>query len=204
MTRRYTDIVFNDTVKEIQKQYGTRRNAEKVENWDMDDSHFSERETDFIAERDSFYLASTGDDGWPYLQFRGGPKGFLKVLSGTQLGYADFRGNLQYISTGNIAHDDRVALFLMDYPNRKRLKIMARAAILEVADQPELIARLTVPGYKAVVERAVELTLEAFDWNCPQHITRRYTEEEWRALEGTAPAPEIADMTCEHQIARTR
>ena len=101
MTRRYTDVAFTDTVKETQTRYGTRRNAQKVESWDVDDSHFSQREADFIGQRDSFYMASVGDDGWPYVQFRGGPEGFLKVLSDTQLGYADFRGNLQYISMGN-------------------------------------------------------------------------------------------------------
>ncbi len=182
MTRRYTDIVFTDSVKKVQTQHGTRHNAEKVEHWDVDDRHLSRRESDFIAERDSFYLASIGDNGWPYVQFRGGPKGFLRVLSDTQLGYADFRGNLQYISTGNIAYDDRVALFLMDYANRERLKIMARASVRNAAAAPELIERLRVPGYEARVERAVVFTIEAFDWNCSQHITRRYTAEEWHAM----------------------
>jgi predicted pyridoxine 5'-phosphate oxidase superfamily flavin-nucleotide-binding protein len=182
MTRRYTDITFTDSVKAAQTRYGTRHNAQKVENWDIDDGHFSAREAEFIAERDSFYMASVGDDGWPYVQFRGGPPGFLKVLSDSQLGYADFRGNLQYISTGNIAHDDRVALFLMDYPNKMRLKIMARASVVDAATDPDLVEQLVVPGYKAKVERAVVFTLEAYDWNCPQHITPRYSEVEMRAI----------------------
>jgi predicted pyridoxine 5'-phosphate oxidase superfamily flavin-nucleotide-binding protein len=182
MTRRYTDIAFTDSVKAAQTQNGTRLNAQKVENWDVDDSHFSEREAEFIAERDSFYMASVGDDGWPYVQFRGGPPGFLKVLSDTQFGFADFRGNLQCISTGNIAHDDRVALFVMDYPNKRRLKIMARARIVDVATDPDLVQQVAVPGYQAKIERAVMFTLEAYDWNCPQHITPRYTEAEWGAM----------------------
>ena len=197
MTRRYTDITFTDTVKETQTRYGTRRNAQKVENWNVDDGHFSPRELDFIAERDSFYMATVGDDGWPYVQFRGGPKGFLRVLSDTQLGYADFRGNLQYISTGNIAHDDRVALFLMDYPARKRLKIMARASVVDTVDDSDLVAQLQVPGYDAKVERAVVFTLEAFDWNCAQHITPRYTEEEWETRHGVGQVSEGSCAQCE-------
>ena len=197
MTRRYTDITFTDTVKETQTRYGTRRNAQKVEKWSVDDGHFSPREMDFISERDSFYMATVGDDGWPYVQFRGGPKGFLKVLNDTRLGFTDFRGNLQYISTGNIAHDDRVALFLMDYANRKRLKIMARASVVDAADDPDLVAQLQVPGYKAKVERAVLFTLEAFDWNCSQHITRRYTEEEWEARHGVGQVSEGSCAECE-------
>ena len=194
MTRRYTDITFTDSVKAAQTRYGTRNNAQKVENWDIDDGHFSAREAEFIAERDSFYMASVGDDGWPYVQFRGGPPGFLKVLSDTQLGYADFRGNLQYISTGNIAHDDRVALFLMDYPNKMRLKIMARASVVDVATDPDLGEQLVVPGYKAKVERAVVFTLEAYDWNCPQHITPRYSEVELRAIaDGASGSSNAAD-----------
>jgi predicted pyridoxine 5'-phosphate oxidase superfamily flavin-nucleotide-binding protein len=197
MTRRYTDITFTDSVKETQTRYGTRRNARKVENWAVDDRHLSPREIEFIAGRDSFYQASVGDDGWPYVQFRGGPKGFLKVLGSNRLAYADFRGNLQYISVGNIAHDDRVALFLMDYPSRRRLKIMARASVVDAADDPELVAQLEVPGYKAVVERAVVLQLEAFDWNCAQHITPRYTSEEWQALTGGTDIPEAVAAGCE-------
>lgn len=195
MTRRYTDIAFTDSVKAAQTRYGTRRNAQKVESWDVDDSHFSPREVEFIAERDSFYLASVGQDGWPYVQFRGGPPGFLKVLSDSQFGYADFRGNLQYISTGNIAHDDRVALFLMDYPSRRRLKIMARARVVDAAVDPELVERLSVPGYEAKIERAVVFTLEAYDWNCSQHITPRYSEVEWGVM--AAGANGSSDATCQ-------
>ena len=112
------------------------------------------------------------------MQFRGGPKGFLKVLDDRTLGFADFRGNLQYITTGNISNDNRVALFLMDYANRQRLKIMARAEIFDADKRPDLIGQLEDSNYRARVERAVVYHIEAFDWNCPQHITPRWTEDE--------------------------
>ena len=119
-----------------------------------------------------------GENGWPYAQFRGGPKGFLRVVDEHTLGFADFRGNQQYITTGNIKNDDRIALFLMDYPNRRRLKIMARAEIFDADERPELVAQLADSHYRAHVERAVVYHVEAFDWNCPQHITPRWTAEE--------------------------
>lgn len=179
MARNYTKIAFTENVKAVQEHYGSRSSAAKVEQWDMDDMHLSDREAYFIAARDSFYMATVGQDGWPYVQFRGGPKGFLKVLSDTQLGYADFRGNLQYISVGNLRGDDRVSLFLMDYPHRQRLKILARASVVDARDDPELIGKLIVPDYKAKIERAIVFDIEGFDWNCPQHITPRFTQDEW-------------------------
>jgi hypothetical protein len=136
----------------------------------------------FIQARDSFYLATVSETGWPYVQFRGGPRGFLKVMDGKTLGYADFRGNTQYISMGNLTRNDRVALFFMDYPRRTRLKLLGHARFEDVTSNPELASRLEVPTYRARVERAVLITLEAFDWNCPQHITPRYTKEEIDAL----------------------
>ncbi|MCH8048139.1 MAG: pyridoxamine 5'-phosphate oxidase family protein [Planctomycetes bacterium] len=180
MTRQYPAVAFTDSVKAAQDHYGTRRQNEKLESSDFDDRRLSQREAEFIAERDSFYVASVNEQGWPYVQFRGGPKGFLKVLDEVTLAYADFRGNLQYITTGNVAHDDRVALILMDYAGRRRLKIMARAEIFDAVDRPDLIAQVEDPDYRARVERAVVLHLEAFDWNCPQHITPRYTEQEYQ------------------------
>jgi predicted pyridoxine 5'-phosphate oxidase superfamily flavin-nucleotide-binding protein len=145
---------------------------------------FTDAETDFIANRDSFYIATVSEDGWPYIQHRGGPPGFLRVLDETTLAFADFRGNGQYITTGNLAASDRVALFLMDYPARRRLKILAHAEVKSLSDDPGLASRLMVPGYKAKVERAMVLRLAAFDWNCPQHITPRFTETEVaRAIE---------------------
>jgi predicted pyridoxine 5'-phosphate oxidase superfamily flavin-nucleotide-binding protein len=139
---------------------------------------FTENEAAFIAQRDSFYLASVSQSGWPYVQHRGGPTGFLKVLDETTLGFADFRGNRQYISLGNVAADDRVALILMDYPNRARLKILAHMESRDLSTDPDLAERLSLPGYKGRPERALILRLEAFDWNCPQHITPRFTAAE--------------------------
>jgi hypothetical protein len=135
-----------------------------------------------LAERDSFYMGSVGENGWPYVQHRGGPKGFLKVLDQKTIGFADFMGNKQYISAGNLSADDRVSLFIMDYPNRQRLKIWARARLVYENEEAALIAQLEVPGYQARVERGIIMTIEALDWNCPQHITPRYTKAEVESL----------------------
>lgn len=179
MARRYPQVMYTDSVKETQEHYGTRRQNKRMEGLEWQDTRLTEMEADYIAQRDGFYMATVNDTGWPYLQFRGGPRGFLKVLDETTLAYADFRGNLQYISTGNLRHDNRVALFLMDYPNRKRLKIAARAEVFDMDERPDLREQLVTPGYRAQIERAFVFQVEAFDWNCPQHISRRFTEEEW-------------------------
>jgi uncharacterized protein len=139
---------------------------------------FTENEEAFIAERDSFYMASVSETGWPYVQYRGGPPGFLKVLDETTLAFADFRGNHQYISVGNLDANDRVALILVDYPRRARLKILAHAERLALDAEPGLLERLSDPGYRAKPERIFRLKLAAFDWNCPQHIVPRFTEAE--------------------------
>ena len=148
---------------------------------DRSSTCFTGQEVAFIAERDSFYLASVSQTGWPYIQHRGGPRGFLRVLDATTLGFPDFRGNQQYLSLGNIAAEDRVALFLMDYPHRRRLKILAHMTERDLAAEPELAARLTTSGYRGTQERVFTLRLEAFDWNCPQHITPRFTSTEIEA-----------------------
>nr|WP_203565983.1 pyridoxamine 5'-phosphate oxidase family protein [Aurantimonas aggregata] len=139
---------------------------------------FGEREQAFIATRDSFYMASVSETGWPYVQHRGGPKGFLKTIDERTLAFADYRGNRQYISTGNLVADSRTCLFLMDYPHRARLKIYAHAEIVEPDADAALAELVAMPGYRAKIERIFRLTLDAFDWNCPQHITPRFTEEE--------------------------
>jgi predicted pyridoxine 5'-phosphate oxidase superfamily flavin-nucleotide-binding protein len=144
-------------------------------NGSTDGDALSDAEREYLAERDSFYLATVSQTGWPYVQFRGGPAGFLRVLDDNTVGWADFRGNLQYISTGNLAANDKVALIVMDYPYRQRLKIYGHARVAYLEDEPELIARLTVPEYEAVVQRAVVVAIEGFDWNCQQHIMPRYT-----------------------------
>ena len=183
MGRRYTQLTFTESVKRTQEHYGSRQVGARMEGMDWADTRLSQRESDFITARDGFYMASVGEDGWPYVQFRGGPRGFLKIIDEHTLGYADFRGNLQYISTGNLKKDNRVALILMDYPNRQRLKIMARASIFDVATRSDLAEKLTDADYQTVVERAVVFRVEAFDWNCPQHIVPRWTADEWDSLE---------------------
>ena len=139
---------------------------------------FTADERAFIAERDSFYMASVSETGWPYVQYRGGPPGFLKVIDETTLAFADFRGNRQYISVGNLDANDRVALILVDYPRRARLKILARVERLALDADPALLARVSDPGYRAKPERIFRLRLAAFDWNCPQHFVPRFTEAE--------------------------
>ena len=186
MSRKYTALTFTDSVKSAQEHFGSRATAAKVEAWDVDDEHLSGREASFINERDGFYMATVNEDGWPYVQFRGGPSGFLKVLDEKTLGYADYRGNRQYISTGNLRKNDRVALFLMDYPNRRRLKLMARTEVLDAELRPDLLESLEDQGYRARIERFVLFHVVAFDWNCPQHITPRYTDQELTELEGVA------------------
>jgi uncharacterized protein len=139
---------------------------------------FTDAEAQFIAARDSFYMATVSESGWPYVQHRGGPPGFLHVRDDRTLAFADFRGNRQYISLGNVTANDRVALILMDYPNRRRLKIYARIEAKDLGADPALADKLALSGYKANPERAYLLHLEAFDWNCPQHITQRFSEAE--------------------------
>ncbi len=162
---------------------------------------FSREEAAFIEARDSFYMATVSETGWPYVQHRGGPAGLLKVLDETTLGFADFRGNRQYISLGNVTADDRVSLILMDYPNRTRLKILAHMEARDLATEPDLATRLALPGYKGKPERAFLLHLETFDWNCPQHITPRFTAAEIE----TAVSPllsRIAALEAENQALR--
>jgi predicted pyridoxine 5'-phosphate oxidase superfamily flavin-nucleotide-binding protein len=141
---------------------------------------FSENEAAFIADRDSFYMATVSETGWPYLQHRGGPRGFLEVIDARTLAFADYRGNRQYISTGNLEANDRACLFLMDYKRRARLKIYARVEIVAVDADPALTERVSASAGKAKVERIFRLKLEAFDWNCSQHITPRFTEDDIR------------------------
>jgi hypothetical protein len=138
----------------------------------------TEKEAGFIAARDSFYMATVSETGWPYIQHRGGPKGFVRILSPNRLAIADFRGNRQYMSVGNLAADNRVSLFFMDYPNRRRLKVLAYASTVGRDEDGDLIATVRDEGYRAVIERAMVFDVEAFDWNCPQHITPRFTEDE--------------------------
>jgi predicted pyridoxine 5'-phosphate oxidase superfamily flavin-nucleotide-binding protein len=176
---RFQELAFTPLVKAQQLQHNSRRQYERMEQSSPGGSTLGSSETTFIGLRDSFYMASVSETGWPYMQHRGGPKGFVHILDPSTLGFADLRGNKQYISLGNLQHDARVALFFMDYPNQTRLKVLGRVEIHENdAEAPVLIQslRTTEPG--AVVERAIFIHVEGFDWNCPQHITPRYTVEE--------------------------
>ncbi|HEY0785442.1 MAG TPA: pyridoxamine 5'-phosphate oxidase family protein [Acidobacteriaceae bacterium] len=173
-------IAFTPLVKELQERYGSRRQYERMEQPGHPQDGLSDFEQAFIAERDSFYWANISASGWPYVQHRGGPRGFLKVLDDKTLAFADFRGNRQYISTGNLLSDDRVAIIMVDYPRQARLKILAHTEILEAEKAEPWLDRVRVPGYKATVERVFLLHIAAWDWNCPQHITPRYTAEEIR------------------------
>lgn len=178
MSHRFAEILFTDSVRATQDRYGTRAHNARLEQNGGPNTVLTEREIEFIEARDGFYLATVTETGWPYIQFRGGPRGFVKAIDERTLGYADFRGNLQYISMGNLAANDRVALFFMDYRNRVRLKLLGRARVEDVARNPELAARLEMPSYRAQVERAVHVAVEAYDWNCARHIAPKFAEDD--------------------------
>jgi predicted pyridoxine 5'-phosphate oxidase superfamily flavin-nucleotide-binding protein len=178
MPQSFGSLVFTSAVKALQERYGSRRQYERLEQRGTQHGGLTEQETEFLAERDSFYMATVGSTGWPYIQHRGGPPGFLKVFDAQTIAFADFRGNKQYVSAGNLATDPRVALIMVDYPNQARLKILGNAQILEGEEAHGTIERVRLPDYKAAIERVFVIRVEAFDWNCPQHITPRYTEAE--------------------------
>ncbi len=179
MARAYSEIAFTNAVLEKQNEFGSAGGYAKflAPGVERNDS-LTEDENAFIAARDGFYQATVSETGWPYVQFRGGPRGFVKVLDEKTLAYADFRGNRQYLSVGNLSRNDRISLFFMDYPNRRRLKLLGRTRLIDIKDDPTLVARLTDPDYNARPERAVIISLAGFDWNCPAHIPQRFTVEE--------------------------
>ncbi len=174
MDSHFLHLATTPTVAAAQRRFYGRADVSDVAPT-PDELGMVERE--YIAARDSFYLATVTETGWPYVQHRGGPAGFLKVLGPARLGFADVRGNRQLLSTGNVAANDRVALFLMDYPQRSRLKILGHAKIVPASDDPELLAALEIAG-GARAERLVTIDVVAFDWNCPKYITPRYTKAE--------------------------
>lgn len=176
----FGSLVFTPVVKKLQERYGSRQQYERMKNTGASRDHVTSFEIEFLAERDSFYWATVGSTGWPYVQHRGGPKGFLKVIDSQTLALADFRGNKQFISAGNLLTDNRVAMILVDYPQQARLKILGRVEVLDGDKAAPWIQRVQTPGYKAVIERVFVVHMEAYDWNCPQHIIPRYTAEEIR------------------------
>ncbi len=179
MARAFAEIAFTPDVRNIQERQGSAHAYAKFLTPEAaPGDRIGDVEAAFIGARDGFYQATVAETGWPYVQFRGGPAGFLKVLDPATLAYADFRGNRQYLSVGNLTGNDRVSLFLMDYPNRRRLKIWGRAKIVDIADDPDLVASLHDETYRARPERAVIVSVTTMDWNCPQHIPQRLTAEE--------------------------
>ena len=179
MAQNYRHTLFNDAVKALQERHGSRAAYLKIDAAaDGTPDTLTAKELDYIALRDSFYIASVNSDGWPYMQHRGGPAGFLRHIAGNRIGFADYRGNKQYISTANLAGNDRVSLFLMDYPNKDRLKLVGHAHSIELADDPSLVTSLMPEGYRAVPERAFLIDVIGWEWNCSQHIKPRFTEAE--------------------------
>ena len=182
MAQTFLHTMFGPGSRALQEAAGSRASYARMEAGAGEVDWLTDRELDFIAARDSFYMASVSEDGWPYVQHRGGPAGFLRRIGGNRIGFEDYRGNRQYLSTAFLEAEDRVALFLMDYPNRRRLKLIGHA---HISDDPAVISQLMPPDYAAEAERAFLIDVVGFDWNCSQHIMPRFTEAEIRR--GTQP-----------------
>jgi predicted pyridoxine 5'-phosphate oxidase superfamily flavin-nucleotide-binding protein len=183
MLHKYLEIASTPSVTAARRHWGSAAQYARLDgtNGPVDpvrNDRLGPAEIAFIVERDGFYLATVSETGWPYVQFRGGPPGFLRVLDETTLGYADLRGNRQYITVGNAQVNNRVSLFLMDYAHQRRLKIFGRLRFVDAAEDPQVAAQLSVADHPGTMERAALITVEAFDWNCPQHITPRFTQAE--------------------------
>jgi uncharacterized protein len=175
MAEKFLELTFTDSVRKAQEHYfGHSRHIHSTAERDA----LTDDEIDFIHSRDSFYMATVSESGWPYMQHRGGMPGFLYVVSPTSLAFADYRGNRQVLSTGNLAVNDRVCLFLMDYPQRARLKILGHARVEDAREHPELVKRFAAPDVQRIVERIFLVEVVSFDWNCQKYITPRYTVAE--------------------------
>jgi predicted pyridoxine 5'-phosphate oxidase superfamily flavin-nucleotide-binding protein len=177
----YSELAFTDAVKKLQERLGSLLSYERVEKRSYVDG-LTEQEEDFIAQIDSFYIASFGENGFPYIQHRGGPKGFIRIIDKATIGIVDFIGNRQYISTGNISKNPNVSLILLSYPLRARLKIYAEAEIVELQEDSSLYDFLSPKDYQFKPEKMMIFKIKAYDWNCPQHINPKYTLEEVREL----------------------
>ena len=185
MTSKYVQTLFSDAARNLQTLDGSRPSYSAMEaRSDGSDDRLTPREIQFLQARDSFYMASVSEDGWPYVQHRGGPKGFLKALSDRQIGFADFKGNRQFVSAGNLLTNHRVSLILVDYPARRRLKIAGHAHFSLSEDAPDLAATLSVPESQGNVQAVFLIDVVAYDWNCPQFITPRWTSDELIELKG--------------------
>ena len=175
MGNRFVELAFTDTVKQLQEAVGSRKSYARMEEGGDTNGFLTDREAAFIGMRDSFYMATVTETGWPYMQHRGGPRGFMRILDEKTLGFPDFSGNRQFVSVGNLKKDDRVSLFFMDCPNRARLKLLGR---VRMTQEPDVLAQLSLPAYDAKIERAFLIDVAAFDWNCPQHISPRFTADD--------------------------
>ena len=182
MTDRYLEIATSDAVKQLQERWGSRSAYCRLETGPLTNNQLGPEEVAFIGAQDTFFLASVNEKGWPYIQHRGGPPGFLKVLAGDQLGFADFKGNRQYLSFGNILNNPRVSLFLIDYPARARLKIFGQAKLVEGDDMPEALRKIESDASAATFDRGIIVQVEAFHWNCPKYIVPRFTETQVRTV----------------------
>jgi predicted pyridoxine 5'-phosphate oxidase superfamily flavin-nucleotide-binding protein len=197
----FLDIAITPSVRAAQVEMGADHIWQDFQG-DREFDRFGENEAAFIADRDSFYMATVSETGWPYIQHRGGPRGFLKLVDEHTLAFADYRGNRQYISTGNLAADNRACLFLMDYPRRARLKIYVHVETLALDTDPALTELVAVPDYRAKLERIFRFKLANFDWNCQQHITPRFTEDQINA--GVRPLLDrLAQLEAENAELRT-
>ena len=185
MTQRYREIAFTPAVRAAQVRNGSAdiyATAAPGVSAGGEADALTAAEMTFISLRDSFYFATVSASGWPYMQHRGGPPGFVKIISPHQIAIADYRGNQQYVSLGNLADNDRASLFFMDYMNRYRLKVLARARIIDLTGDAALAQQLSDPAYDGALERGILFEIEAFDWNCPKYITPRFTEAELQML----------------------
>ena len=191
MTHRFAELMFTPHVKALQAEDGSRASYARFEEPGFPArDRLTQKEAEFIAQRDSFYMATTSETGWPYVQHRGGPAGFLKMIDEQTLAFADYPGNRQFVSFGNMAASDRVALILMDYPNRRRPKLLGHAKVMDAESNPDPLGLFDPPG-DANSARLVVIALEGFDWNCPQYITPRFTEAEIAPLRAKLAALEV-------------
>ena len=202
MANNYAEIAFNTEAKKLQERSGSRASYARMEKNTYVDG-LTENEVTFIGLQDSFYMATVGENGYPYIQHRGGPKGFVKVLDANQIGFIDFSGNKQFISVGNLVTNNKAAIIMVDYPARTRLKLYAQAKIVELGEDADLYALLELKEYKSRPERMIVLHVDAYDWNCPQHITPRYTLED---IEGVfnSQRDRIRELEAEIEILKGR
>ena len=175
MGHKFAELASTDTVKQLQEADGARKSYTRMEAGEDSNNVLTDREEAIIGARDSFYMATVSETGWPYVQHRGGPGGFVRVIDQKTLGFPNFSGNRQFVSTGNLQVDDRVSLFFMDYPNKARLKLLGR---VKTSKDPEILESLALEGCSAKIGRAFLIDVAAIDWNCPQHITPRFTAED--------------------------